>query len=99
MWDKGPCNVLPGQVAPAAGLEANDDISDLQVPLFLQVGKHSCPEEHFALADAIQVAVKLQGFDLEGGKQTTDCTTLHTRRNGQDLPQPSQGISKSGYTS
>ena len=29
---------LPGQVAPASGLEANDDIGDLQVPLLLQVG-------------------------------------------------------------
>lgn len=87
---KGPCSLLSGQVTPAAGLEANDDVGDLQVPLFLQVGEHSCPEEHFALANAVQVTVELQGFDLEGGKQTTDCTTLHTGRNGQDLPQPSR---------
>ena len=26
------------QVAPASGLEADDDVSDLQVPLLLQVG-------------------------------------------------------------
>ena len=56
---------LPSQVAPAAGLEADDDIRDLQVPLFLQVGQHTGPEEDLALADAVQVAVKLQGFDLE----------------------------------
>lgn len=35
---EGPCNLLPGQIAPAAGLEANDDVSDLQIPLLLQMG-------------------------------------------------------------
>ena len=28
---------LPGQVAPASGLEADDDVGDPQVPLLLQV--------------------------------------------------------------
>ena len=56
---------LPGQVAPAAGLETNDDDRDLQVPLLLQVGQHAGPEEDLALPDAVQIAVELQGFDLE----------------------------------
>ena len=55
----------PGQVAPAAGLEADDDICDLQVLLLLQVGQHASPEEDLALAHAVQVALKLQGFDPE----------------------------------
>lgn len=50
---------LPGQVAPAAGLEADDDVSDLQVSLLLQVGQYPSTEEHFALADAVQVTVQL----------------------------------------
>ena len=41
------------QVAPAAGLEANDDIRDLQVPVLLQVGQHAGPEEDLALAHAV----------------------------------------------
>ena len=74
MWgqlDGGRClgNSLPGQVAPAAGLEPNDDVSDLQVPLLLQVGQHAGPEEDLALADAVEVAVELQGFDLNRGEQ------------------------------
>ena len=55
----------PGQVAPAAGLEANDDIGDLQVLLLLQVGQHAGPEKDLALAHAVQVALELQGFDPE----------------------------------
>ena len=67
-WDS-----LPGQVAPAAGLEPYDDVSDLQVPLLLQVGKHTSAEEDFAQADAVQVAVELQGFDLGGRIILLDC--------------------------
>ena len=59
----------PGQVAPAAGLEADDDICDLQVLLLLQVGQHASPEEDLALAHAVQVALKLQGFDPEEESQ------------------------------
>lgn len=65
----GSRNSLSGQVAPAAGLEADDDVSDLQVPFLLQVGQHAGPEEDFTLADAVQIAVELQGFDLDGGEQ------------------------------
>lgn len=62
---------LSGQVAPAAGLEADDDVRDLQVPFLLQVSQHAGPEEDLALADAVQVAVELQGFDLDGGELAT----------------------------
>lgn len=55
----------PGQVAPAAGLEADYDIRDLQVLLLLKVGQYAGPEEDLALADAVQVAVELKGFHLE----------------------------------
>lgn len=66
-------NSLSGQVAPAAGLEPDDDVSDLQVPLLLQVGQDAGPEEDLALADAVQVAVQLQGFDLDRGEQAMYC--------------------------
>lgn len=59
----------PGQAAPAAGLEANDDVRDLQVPLLLQVGQHARPEKDLALAHAVQVALELQGFDPEEESQ------------------------------
>ena len=55
----------PGQVAPVAGLEADHDVRDLQVPLLLQVGQHTGLEEHLALAHVVQVALELQGFDPE----------------------------------
>lgn len=65
--EAGVCkNSLSGQVAPAAGLEPDDDVGDLQVSLLLQVGQHTGPEEDLALADAVQVAVELQGFNLDG---------------------------------
>ena len=41
---------LPGQVAPASGLEAHDHVGDLQVPLLLQVGQHAGLKEDLALA-------------------------------------------------
>ena len=41
------------QVAPAAGLEANDDVHDLRVPLLLQVGQHAGLEEDLALANVV----------------------------------------------
>ena len=55
----------PGQVAPAAGLEADDDIHDLQVPLLLQVGQHAGLEENLALANVVYIAAELQSFDPE----------------------------------
>ena len=69
-WDSPP-----GQVAPAAGLEASDDVGDLQVLLLLQVGQHTSPEEDLALAHAVQVALEFQGFDPEEESQLL--TTWH----------------------
>jgi hypothetical protein len=57
-------SVLASHVATAPGLEVDDDVGDLDVPLLLQVGQHSGPEEHLALPDPVQVRVQLQGFDL-----------------------------------
>ncbi len=56
--------LLARQISPTDGLEVNDDVSDLQVPLFLQVGQDSSPEEDLTLADTEQVAVQLQGLNL-----------------------------------
>ena len=55
----------PVQVAPEAGLGADDDVRDLQVLLLLQVRQHASLEEDLALAHAVQVALELQGFDPE----------------------------------
>lgn len=58
--------VLASHIATAPGLEVDDDVGDLQVPLLLQVGQDSGPEKHLALADPVQVRVQFQGFDLSG---------------------------------
>lgn len=57
-------SLLACNIAPASGLETDDDISDLQVPLLLQVGQDSSTEKHFTLADPIEVRIQLQSFDL-----------------------------------
>lgn len=56
--------LLARQIPPADGLEVNNDVGDLQVPLLLQVGQDSGPEENLTLANTEQVSVQLQGFDL-----------------------------------
>lgn len=37
---------LPGEVAPAGGLEECDVAPGLQIPLFLQLSQNTWPEEH-----------------------------------------------------
>ena len=72
---------LPGQVAPASGLEADDDIGDLQVPLLLQVGQHSSPKKTCtALAHVVQVALDLQDPDVE--EESWPLTTCHPSHHG-----------------
>lgn len=57
--------LLAGHVASAPGLETDDDVGDLHVSLLLQVSQDSCSEEHFALANTVQVGIQLQASDLE----------------------------------
>lgn len=59
--------LLAGHVASAPGLETDDDVGDLHVPLLLQVSQDSCSEEHFALANTVQVGIQLQASDLTKG--------------------------------
>lgn len=49
--------LLAGHVASAPRLETDDDVCDLHVPLLLQVGEDPCSEEHFTLADPVQVGI------------------------------------------
>lgn len=49
--------ILAGHVSSAQGLEVNNHISDLHVPLLLQMCQDSSSEEHFTLADAVQIGV------------------------------------------
>lgn len=58
-------HILAGQISSATGLEADDDIGDLHVSLLLQVGQDAGSEEDFALTNAVEVGVQLQGFDLQ----------------------------------
>lgn len=51
--------LLAGHVASAPGLETDYDVSDLHVPLLLQVSQYSRSEEHFALANTVQVWIQL----------------------------------------
>ena len=72
---------LPCQVAPASGLEAHDDVGDLQVPLLRQVGQHSSPKKTCtALAHAVQVALDLQDPDVE--EESWPLTTCHPSHHG-----------------
>ena len=64
-------SVLASHVATAPGLEVDDDVGDLDVPLLLQVGQHSGPEEHLALPDPVEVGVQLQAFDLTREERST----------------------------
>lgn len=56
--------LLACEISPTDGLEVNDNVSDLQIPLFLQVGQDSRSEEDLTLADTEQVAIQLQGLNL-----------------------------------
>lgn len=56
--------LLACQIPSTDGLEENDDVSDLQVPLFLQVGQDSSPKEDLTLTDTEEVSVQLQGLNL-----------------------------------
>lgn len=56
--------ILASHISSAPGLEADDHVCDLHVSLLLQVSQDSSSEEDLALADAVQVLVQLQRFDL-----------------------------------
>lgn len=52
------------QISPSSSLEGHDNVRDLQVPFFFQLGQDPCPEEDLTLSHAVQVGVQLQGLDL-----------------------------------
>lgn len=56
--------LLSGQVSSGLCLESNNDHSDLQVSLLLQLGQHSCAEEDLTLSNPVQVGVQIQMLDL-----------------------------------
>lgn len=56
---------LAGQEACGLSLEGDDDDSQFEIPLLLQLGQNSSPKEHFTLTDAIEVGIQLQVFYLE----------------------------------
>lgn len=60
----GSICIRASQISSAPGLEADDDICDLHVSLLLQVSQDSSSEEDLTLANAVQVLVQFQGFDL-----------------------------------
>jgi len=52
--------ILSGQEASCLCLESDNDHSDLQISLLLQLGKHSCAEEDFTLSNPVQIGVQIQ---------------------------------------
>lgn len=56
--------ILASHISSAQSLEADDHICDLHVSLLLQVSQDSSSEEDLTLANAVQVLVQFQGFDL-----------------------------------
>ena len=57
-------HLLARKVAPAQGLEGNDNVSDFDVSLLLEVCQDSRAEEHFTLPDPVEVGIKLKCHDL-----------------------------------
>lgn len=65
LWRRdGSFFLLSGQEASGLGLEGDDDHSDLQVSLLLQLSQNSCAEEDLTLPDPVQVWVQVQMLDL-----------------------------------
>lgn len=50
--------LLASHVASTPGLETDDNVCDLHVPLLLQMGKNSSSEENFTLANSVQVGIQ-----------------------------------------
>ena len=65
-------SLLAGHVSTTPGLEADDDVGDLNIPLLLQVGQDTGPEKHLTLANPEQVGIQLQGLDLGRGRREDD---------------------------
>ena len=65
---------LPAQVSPALGLQMDDDLSQLDVPLLLQLCQDSGSEEHLRVANTVGGRVQVKCFHLgregegEGGR-------------------------------
>lgn len=78
--------LLAGQEASGLRLEGDDDDGELEVPLLLQLGQHSGPEEHLTLADAIEVGIQIQMFDLEEN-------SLFQPWLGDPTPDPQRNVS------
>lgn len=58
-------SLLAGQEASGLSLEGDDDHGQFDVSLLLQLGQDARPEEHLALANAVQVGVQVQVLHLE----------------------------------
>lgn len=55
--------VAPRKVAAAECLEVDDEVGDLVVSLFLEMGEHSGAEEDLGLTHTVEVRVQLQSID------------------------------------
>lgn len=56
--------ILSGQEASSLSLEGNDDHSNLQISLLLQLSQHSCAEKDLTLSNPVQVGIQVQMLDL-----------------------------------
>lgn len=65
-------SILACQISSADGLEVNDDVSNLQVSLFLQVGQDSSPEEDLTLTNPEEVPIQLKSLNLQKQKRPRD---------------------------
>ena len=62
---KQTVGVLASKVASADGLEVDDDLGQLDVPLLLQLRQHACTEEHLRVPDTVRGRVKVQSLQLQ----------------------------------
>lgn len=54
----------PPEVATATGLQLDDDLGELEVPLLLQLGQDPRTEEHLGVSDAVRGRIQVQCLQL-----------------------------------
>lgn len=64
-------DILSSKVSPAPRLEVDDDLRELDVSLFLELGQDASSEEHLGVTNTVGGGVKVQGFQLQGSERRT----------------------------
>lgn len=92
--------LLSSKVSPAPGLEVDDDLSELDVSLFLKLGQHSGSEEHLGVTNTVGGGVKVKRFQLKVVREQAEENDKSQRKNFKytalATPQASCTVTTSG---